>query len=145
MKKALGVKMAGKTIRLCLHDVIKTRCRICSPHLYCNCNKLIKNCPKCKIHIGRCECQKSRSMCSKHGGWALCKCGSSQHHSRCSACGSGKKLCPHKRRMNNCTICSKAAKDSGVENMYLTNTSELCPCGIARKHCRLHGGATPDS
>ena len=143
MAKSPRTRIPGKKYKLCSHDIIKNSCLVCSPHLYCPCKKRIKDCPKCKIHIGRCECQKSRSMCSIHGGWSLCKCGSSQNHTRCSACGSGKKLCQHKRRMNNCKQCSKEAKDNAVDTIYLTSTSELCPCGIARKHCAVHGGNDP--
>ena len=147
MAKGPGVKMAGKgkKIKLCLHDIIKKSCSVCSPHLYCPCKKLIKNCDKCKQYAGKRKCcDRARSMCVTHGGWSLCPCGSSQHHSRCSACGSGKKLCIHKRRMNNCKECSRSAKETGVDNIYLTSTSELCPCGTARKHCSLHGGTTVD-
>jgi hypothetical protein len=135
-------KLSGRKLKLCVHDILKKSCRICSPSLYCPCNKLIAKCAKCKQFIGRC-CEKSRSMCKTHGGWSLCKCGSNMHKSRCSACGTGKKLCIHKRRANNCPECSRATTASGIDNAYLTNTSEICPCGVARKHCSLHGGTTP--
>lgn len=132
--------MAGKKIKLCGCGVLKSSCHVHSPHLFCPCGKKIKGCDKCKIHIGRCACLKSRSMCSVHGGWSLCPCGSSHNHTRCSACGSGKKLCQHGKRMNNCRACSKAAKESGVDNQYLTIKSEICPCNVAKKYCLQHGG-----
>ena len=134
-------KMGGKKIKLCVHDIMKKSCNSCSPSLYCPCKKLIKSCSKCKVHIGRCGCQKSRSMCRQHGGWALCKCGSSMHHSRCTSCCSGKKLCEHQRRMNNCPECLRTANESGVDSKYLACNAEWCPCGRARKHCKEHGGS----
>jgi hypothetical protein len=142
--KVRGVKVRGRTFKLCSHDVLKTRCPQCSPHKFCPCGTLIKNCPKCVSHIGRCGCGKSRSMCRIHGGWCLCKCGkSSMHSSRCSVCGSGSKLCEHKRRVNNCPTCLGAAQADGVASPYLTNGGEWCPCGKARKHCSKHGGVLP--
>jgi hypothetical protein len=143
MAKGPGVRMKGIKFKLCSHDVLKRSCIICSPSLFCPCRKLIAKCAKCLPHKGRCGCGVARSMCRIHGGYSLCKCGSKMHHSRCTACGSGKKLCTHGRRINNCPECLRAAKETGVENPYLTNTSEWCPCGTARKHCLLHGGTTP--
>jgi hypothetical protein len=134
--------MSGKKIKLCACGSIKRLCQLHSPQNFCNCKKLIKNCSKCKPFIGRC-CSKSRSMCRVHGGWSLCKCGSSQHHSRCSSCGSGAKLCSHGKRVNNCGECLRTAKENGVQTPYLTNTGEICVCGKARKHCALHGGLIP--
>lgn len=136
-------KMSGKKIKLCVHDVLKKSCRTCSPSLYCPCKKLINLCMKCKVHKGRCGCQKSRSMCRIHGGWALCKCGSAMHHSRCTACHSGKMLCVHHKRLNNCPECLRAANESGVETPYLGVSSEWCACGMAKKHCaKCPGGAS---
>jgi hypothetical protein len=66
--RVLNPKMAGKKIKLCSHDIPKKACRICSPSLYCPCNKLISKCPKCIQHRGRCGCGKTRSTCRVHGG-----------------------------------------------------------------------------
>jgi hypothetical protein len=137
------IKMKGKKFKFCACSILKSSCPKHSPHLFCPCKKKIKNCNKCRIHIGRCACQKSRSHCSTHGGWSLCPCGSAQNHTRCSTCGSGKKLCEHGKRMNNCRSCLTTAKDSGVDNPYLTSTSEICPCNIPKKYCLEHGGSSP--
>jgi hypothetical protein len=66
--KKPGVKMAGKKMKLCLHDILKKSCLICSPHLFCPCKKLIKSCPKCKQFAGKKCCDRSRATCRLHGG-----------------------------------------------------------------------------
>jgi hypothetical protein len=69
--KKPGVTLAGKgkKYKICSHDIIKKSCRICSPHLYCNCGVMIKNCMKCKQYSrNRKCCDRARSMCSLHGG-----------------------------------------------------------------------------
>ena len=80
-------------------------------------------------------CGKKRGMCTVHGGWQLCKCKSGHHHSRCTKCGSGNKLCEHKKRYNNCMTCLRENQTDGVGSQYLSIKSEICPCKIARKHC----------
>jgi hypothetical protein len=122
-------------IKLCSCGVLKQKCKKHSPINYCKCGKLIAKCKKCFVHIGRCSCGKRRGLCAIHGGWCLCVCGSGHHHSRCTVCGTGNKLCEHKKRYNNCMICLRAMKNSGQKSQYLSVKSEICPCGIARKHC----------
>ena len=122
-------------IKLCACGVFKKNCPKHSPIHYCNCGTLIVNCANCKPHIGRCLCGKKRGMCVIHGGWLLCKCGSGHHNSRCTKCGSGGKLCEHKRRVNNCMTCLRDKQKEGTGSQYLSIKSEICLCGIARKHC----------
>ena len=127
------MKITKRGIKLCSCGVFKKTCQKHSPINFCNCGKLIVTCMKCKPHIGRCMCGKKRGMCTVHGGWQLCKCQSGHHHSRCTACGNGKKLCEHKKRINNCMTCLRNNQKDG--SRYLSIKSEICPCGTARKHC----------
>ena len=129
------MKITKRGIKLCSCGVFKKTCQKHSPINFCNCGKLIVTCTKCKPHIGRCMCGKKRGMCTVHGGWQLCKCKRGHHHSRCTKCGSGNKLCEHKKRYNNCITCLRENQTDGVGSQYLSIKSEICPCKIARKHC----------
>lgn len=55
---------------ICEHKKYKHICKICSPHIFC-------------------ECDKRRSNCKKHGGGNLCPCGISKFH--CRICSDDKK------------------------------------------------------
>ncbi|KAJ1471155.1 hypothetical protein T484DRAFT_1640436, partial [Baffinella frigidus] len=91
--------------KLCACGVLKKTCKKHSPINFCNHGRLIARCKQCVKHKGRCLCGKQRGVCNVHGGWLLCPCGSPQHRSRCTACGTGAKLCMHKKRTNNCMDC----------------------------------------
>ena len=129
------MKIRKGGIKLCACGVFKKTCPKHTPINFCNCGILIINCDKCRPHIGRCGCGKKRGMCILHGGWQLCPCKSGHHYSRCTKCGSGGKLCEHKKRVNNCMICLRENKKNGTGSQYLSIKSEVCPCGKARKHC----------
>ena len=130
----------GPSFKLCACGVFKKNCRKHSPQNYCPCHKLIATCPKCVGHRGTCACGKPRGNCRIHGGWLCCRnqnCKSSQHHSRCTSCGTGSKLCAHGKRVNNCMKCLREAKANGVGSMYMAVSSEICSHSIAKKHCAV--------
>ena len=129
------MKIKGRGIKLCACGVLKKTCKKHSAHKFCNCGIPIAACEKCRPHIGRCKCGKRRGMCIIHGGWQICPCGSGHHHSRCTVCGSGGKICQHNHRYNNCMTCLRTKTDDSVDTRYLSCKSEICPCGKARKHC----------
>ena len=129
------MKIKGRCLKICSCGVLTKSCPKHTPSNFCNCGKLIAQCLECQPHMGRCGCGKLRSNCQIHGGWNLCVCTSGQQKSRCTKCGNGWDLCEHKKRPNNCMTCLRLKKDEGVETPYLSTKSEVCPCGIARKHC----------
>jgi hypothetical protein len=125
--------------KLCACNLLKRSCKKHNPAAFCNHGRLIRKCKQCSKHRGRCACGKQRGMCRTHGGWLLCKCGSVQHRSRCTVCGTGSKLCKHQKRVNNCMQCLRETGSSS--SSYLSSSSEVCECLIARKFCKLHGGS----
>jgi hypothetical protein len=127
--------------KICACGVLKNACKKHNPAAFCNHGRLIRKCKQCAKHIGVCACGKTRGTCLQHGGWLLCPCGSPQHRSRCTACGTGGKLCKHKKRQNNCMRCIRSASKTGEQNAFITTSSEICPCLIAKKFCKKHGGS----
>jgi len=133
--------MGGCKIKLCACGVVKKTCALHSPINFCPCGTLISQCRKCRQHRGVCGCGKPRGLCREHGGYLLCPCGSGHHKSRCTKCGSGGKLCKHRKRVNNCMQCLRESKAAGTQCEYMSPTGEVCPCAKPRKFCSVHGGS----
>lgn len=135
------MKIKGRGIKLCACGIVKKVCQKHSPANFCLCKKLIATCDKCREHRGRCGCGISRSMCKLHGGHCLCICGSGHHHSRCTKCGSGSKLCKHNKRKTGCMICAREHETTGIRSEYSSESSEICIHAKARKVCVQCGGS----
>ena len=96
-------------------------CKDCNPHNYCFEHGMpMRLCGKCAKHPSICEHHRRRTRCvdcaREHGG----KTGS---------------VCTHNRRKYQCTECAKL----GLVNE--NKRSEICPCAIRKRFCKIHGGA----
>jgi hypothetical protein len=79
--------------------------------------------------FNRCgKCAKHISICKHH-----------RRKTRCVDCaiengGRTGSVCMHNRRKYQCTECAKLGLTSHQR-------SEVCPCGVRKRYCRVHGGA----
>jgi hypothetical protein len=115
------------TCKRCVHGKSsKHDCKDCNPEKYCfEHNMPMRMCGKCAKHPSICEHHRRRTRCvdcaREHGGkTATVKTGG---------------VCMHNRRKYQCTECSKLGLINENER------SEICPCAIRKRYCRIHGGA----
>jgi hypothetical protein len=113
--------MPPRTNKRCVHSRVKSDCKECDPTKYCfEHNMPLRMCGKCARHPSICKHHRRKTRCVE-----------------CAVENNGKtgSVCIHKRRKYQCTECAKLGLNTEKQR------SEVCPCGMRKRYCGLHGGA----
>ena len=131
---------------------VKWRCKVCSPHLYCEHGRKKKECTKCG-GSSVCIHKRLKRQCLECGGVSMCVhnrrkaqcvecegpgvCMHKRTRTQCIECG-GASVCMHKRLKANCVECGGSAvciHKRMKQNCIECKGSSVCEHGRQRSKC----------
>jgi hypothetical protein len=118
------VPSTSKRCVKCL-GIRSTDCKECHPERYCFEHMMpMRHCGKCAKHPSICKHHRRRARCVE--------CAREKGDNKD---GTTSSVCIHHRRKYQCTECAKLGM------MDPKQRSEICPCGVRKRYCNIHGGA----